>query len=409
MTDKEYWLYISKVKGLLPARRKMLFEMLGTPEEVYKAREDVLRNIPLLEEFQIEQLIDFRKIDFEYESDQFRRKGIKFVTVDDKEFPERLRNIPDAPSFLFYRGELPDDNLPAVAVVGSRRCSFYGKEMCMRFSSALAQAGINIISGMASGVDGFAHRGAINVGGKTTAVLGCGVDVCYPAENRDIFEKLTSYVTSTNDIDIELNDITKSMKASYSVGAEQKYSDSSRSRKDLCKNYGGIVSEYYPGDKALPYNFPQRNRIISGLADILLVVEAGKKSGTFITVDHALEQGREIFAIPGRIGDTVSDGCNSLIKNGAGLAANPEDIIDELKSHYTMLLNAEKKRKKAAGDTLKGDEKKVYESLEQVPIQINEISERTGIDCGTLPMILVELELKGMIEEVGKNLYIKKR
>ena len=366
MTEKEYWLYISKVKGLLPARRKMLFEMLGTPEEVYKAREDVLRNIPLLEEFQIEQLIDYRKIDFEYESEQFRRKGIKFVTVDDKEFPERLRNIPDAPSFLFYRGELPDDNLPAVAVVGSRRCSFYGKEMCMRFSSALAQAGINIISGMASGVDGFAHRGAINVGGKTTAVLGCGVDICYPTENRDIFEKLSV-------------------------------------------DYGGIVSEYYPGDKALPYNFPQRNRIISGLADILLVVEAGKKSGTFITVDHALEQGREIFAIPGRIGDTVSDGCNSLIKNGAGLAATPEDILDELKSHYTMLLNAEKKKKKAAGDSLKGDEKKVYESLEQVPIQINEISERTGIDCGTLPMILIELELKDMIEEVGKNLYIKKR
>lgn len=400
MTEKEYWLYISKVKGLLPARRKMLFEMLGTPEEVYKAREDVLRNIPLLEEFQIEQLIDFRKIDFEYESEQFRRKGIKFVTIDDKEFPERLRNIPDAPSFLFYRGELPDDNLPAVAVVGSRRCSFYGKEMCMRFSSALAQAGINIISGMASGVDGFAHRGAINVGGKTTAVLGCGVDICYPTENRDIFEKLSNIhndkVNTLFNKDIVMDGIE---------------TDNTTKEKDSInagKNFGGIVSEYYPGDKALPYNFPQRNRIISGLADILLVVEAGKKSGTFITVDHALEQGREIFAIPGRIGDTVSDGCNSLIKNGAGLAATPEDIIDELKSHYTMLLNAEKKKKKAAGDSLKGDEKKVYESLEQVPIQINEISERTGIDCGTLPMILIELELKGMIEEVGKNLYIKK-
>lgn len=396
MTEKEYWLYISKVKGLLPARRKMLLEMLGTPEEVYKAREEVLRNIPLLEEFQIEQLIDYRKTDFENEAEQFRRKGIKFVTVDDKEFPERLRNIPDAPSFLFYRGELPDDNLPAVAVVGSRRCSFYGKEMCVRFSSALAQAGINIISGMASGVDGFAHRGAINAGGKTTAVLGCGVDICYPTENRDIFEKL-SYPESNMIKD--LNGYTAERSGSMiNTDVENK----------VVRSYGGIVSEYYPGEKALPYNFPQRNRIISGLADILLVVEAGKKSGTFITVDHALEQGREIFAIPGRIGDTVSDGCNSLIKNGAGLAATPEDIIDELKSHYTMLINAEKKRKKVAANVLKGDEKKVYESLEQVPLQINEISQRTGIDCGTLPMILIELELKGMIEEVGKNLYIRK-
>lgn len=395
MTEKEYWLYIAKVKGLLPARRKMLLEMLGTPEEVYKAREDVLRKILLLEEFQIEQLIDYRKIDFGYEAEQFRRKGIKFVTVDEKEFPERLRDIPDAPSFLFYRGELPDDNLPAVAVVGSRRCSLYGREMCLKFSSRLAEAGINIISGMASGVDGFAHRGAINAGGKTTAVLGCGVDICYPAENRDIFEKLSNTGEKMPDI------LQNHMEMSKSIDVE-------KSEDITGKNYGGIVSEYYPGDKALPYNFPQRNRIISGLADILLVVEAGKKSGTFITVDHALEQGREIFAIPGRIGDTVSDGCNSLIKNGAGLATTPEDIIDELKSHYTMLLKVEKKRKKVAIAALNGDEKKVYESLEQVPIQINEISERTGIDCSTLPMILIELELKGMIEEVGKNLYIKK-
>lgn len=395
MTEKEYWLYIAKVKGLLPARRKMLLEMLGTPEEVYKAREDVLRKVLLLEEFQIEQLIDYRKIDFGYEAELFRRKGIKFVTVDDKEFPERLRDIPDAPSFLFYRGELPDDNFPAVAVVGSRRCSLYGREMCLKFSSRLAEAGINIISGMASGVDGFAHRGAINVGGKTTAVLGCGVDICYPAENRDIFEKLSKMGEKMPDILQNHMEMTKSI-------------DLEKSEDITGKNYGGIVSEYYPGDKALPYNFPQRNRIISGLADILLVVEAGKKSGTFITVDHALEQGREIFAIPGRIGDTVSDGCNSLIKNGAGLATTPEDIIDELKSHYTMLLKVEKKRKKVAIAALNGDEKKVYESLEQVPIQINEISERTGIDCSTLPMILIELELKGMIEEVGKNLYIKK-
>ena len=263
----------------------MLLEMLGTPEEVYKAREDVLRKVLLLEEFQIEQLIDYRKIDFGYEAEQFRRKGIKFVTADEKEFPERLRDIPDAPSFLFYRGELPDDNLPAVAVVGSRRCSLYDREMCLKFSSRLAEAGINIISGMASGVDGFAHRGAINAGGKTTAVLGCGVDICYPAENRDIFEKLSNTVEKMPGILQNPTEMAKNK-------------DGEKSEDITGKNYGGIVSEYYPGDKALPYNFPQRNRIISGFADILLVVEAGKKSGTYITVDHALEQGREIFALP---------------------------------------------------------------------------------------------------------------
>ena len=400
MTEKEYWLYISKVKGLLSARRKMLLEMLGTPEEVYKAREEVLRNIPLLEDYQVEQLIEYRKIDFESETERFKKLKINFVTADDKEFPNRLREIPDAPSFLFYRGELPDDNLPAVAVVGSRKCSIYGREMCLKFSCVLAQAGINIISGMASGVDGFAHRGAIEAGGKTTAVLGCGVDVCYPSENKDIFEKLSNtYDRFESDLSL--------------LRTKDKYDDKDistieKSGKETV-GYGGIVSEYYPGEKALPYNFPQRNRIISGLADILLVVEAGKKSGTFITVDHALEQGREIFAIPGRIGDTVSDGCNSLIKNGAGLASEPEDIIEVLKDKYTMLLKVEKKRKKTLGESLKGDEKKVYATLETVPTQINEIAERTGIGPDILPTILIELELKGMIEEVGKNLYIKKQ
>ncbi|MBO4780946.1 MAG: DNA-protecting protein DprA, partial [Lachnospiraceae bacterium] len=172
-------------------------------------------------------------------------------------------------------------------------------------------------------------------------------------------------------------------------------------------HFGCLISEYYPGDKALPYNFPQRNRIISGLCDILLVVEAGKKSGTFITVDHALEQGREIFAIPGRIGDTVSDGCNSLIKNGAMMATEPEDIIEELKAKYTMLLTAEKSRKKGKKTELPDDEKKIYENLDVVPTQINEIAERTGIDPGTLGQLLIGMELKGLIKEVGKNLYIK--
>ena len=404
MTEKEYWLYISKVKGLLSARRKMLLEMLGTPEEVYKAREEVLRNIPLLEDYQVEQLIEYRKIDFASESERIRKLGIRFVTVDDKEFPNRLREIPDAPSFLFYKGELPDDNLPAVAVVGSRKCSIYGREMCLKFSSSLAQAGINIISGMASGVDGFAHRGAIEVGGKTTAVLGCGVDICYPSENKDIFEKLSHI----HDIYGIYEDDLSFPKTNDKYDNPDRNTSGGQDDREIPKTNGGIVSEYYPGEKALPYNFPQRNRIISGLADILLVVEAGKKSGTFITVDHALEQGREIFAIPGRIGDTVSDGCNSLIKNGAGLASEPEDIIEVLKDKYTMLLKAEKKRKKTLGEALKGDEKKVYESLEIVPTQINESAERTGISPGVLPTILIELELKGMIEEVGKNLYIKK-
>lgn len=382
MTGKEYWLYLSRVKGMESGRRRILLDMLGTPEEIYKAGEAMLRSIPLLEDFHIGQLLNYRNTDYEKELESFTKAGIGFVTVDEKEYPGRLRDIPDAPPFLFFKGELPGDNEPAVAMVGSRKCSIYGREMCLKFSESLAAAGIDIISGMAAGVDGFAHRGAIKVGGKTYAVLGCGVDVCYPAMNRDIFDKLS--------------------------GKQDRIrTDKTESGGDNVKSYGGIISEYYPGDKALPYNFPQRNRIISGLCDILLVVEAGKKSGTFITVDHALEQGREIFAIPGRIGDTVSDGCNSLIKNGAMMATEPDDIIEELKNHYEMLLTVEKKKKKTVKEKLSGEEKEVYDRLEPVPIGINEISGLTGVGFDRLSMILISLELKGLIKEVGKNLYIK--
>lgn len=382
MTGKEYWLYLSRVKGMESGRRKILLEMLGSPEEIYKAGEATLRSIPLLEDFHIGQLLNYRNTDYEKELESFTKAGIGFVTVDEKEYPGRLRDIPDAPPFLFFKGELPGDNDPAVAMVGSRKCSIYGREMCLKFSESLAAAGIDIISGMAAGVDGFAHRGAIKAGGKTYAVLGCGVDVCYPAMNRDIFDTLS--------------------------GKQDRIkTDKTESGGDNVKSYGGIISEYYPGDKALPYNFPQRNRIISGLCDILLVVEAGKKSGTFITVDHALEQGREIFAIPGRIGDTVSDGCNSLIKNGAMMATEPDDIIEELKNHYEMLLTVEKKKKKTVKEKLSGEEKEVYDRLEPVPIGINEISGLTGVGFDRLSMILISLELKGLIKEVGKNLYIK--
>ena len=375
MTEREYWLYLSRVKGMESGRRRILLDMFGTPEEIYKASEAALRSIPLLEDFHIDQLLSYRSTDYEKEMEKFIRAGIGFVTVNDREFPDRLRNIPDAPPFLFYRGELPLNDKPAVAMVGSRKCSMYGREMCMKFSYSLAEAGIEIISGMAAGVDGFAHRGAIKAEGKTFAVLGCGVDVCYPSMNRDIFDTLSGK-----------RDEEKT------VGEK--------------KSYGGIISEYYPGDKALPYNFPQRNRIISGLCDILLVVEAGKKSGTFITVDHALEQGREIFAIPGRICDTVSDGCNSLIKNGAMMATEPEDIIEELKSHYEMLLSVEKKRKKTVKEKLSAEEKEVYDRLEPVPIGINEISGLTGVSYEKLTGILISLELMGLIKEAGKNLYI---
>lgn len=364
MNYDKYWLYIASVRGLESGRRRLLLELLGGPEAAYHTPERQLRELPLLEDFHIDQLIKLRKHDFEADAEQFEKQGLRFITLEDEQFPERLKSIPDAPQYLFYYGELPKSTTPAVAIVGSRKCSVYGQEVCLMFARRLAEGGIDIISGMAMGVDGFAHRGAIGGGGKTYAVLGCGADICYPSSNNDIYEAM--------------------------------------------KKRGGIISEYYPGTQPLPLNFPQRNRIISGLCDVLLVVEARKKSGTSITVGQALEQGREVFAIPGRLGDTISDGCNQLIKNGAHLASEPEDIIEELKQKYELLLLSEKRRKKQLSEQLTKAERLILKQLSFTPVGIDELCAMSGISERLLPGLLVEMELKELIKEVGKNVYVKK-
>ncbi len=215
-----------------------------------------------------------------------QEKRIHFVWAGDPEFPRRLRNIPDPPFALYYRGRLPQEEGTSVGIVGARMASPYGREQARRFAVELAQGGIQIISGMAHGVDGIAGRGALEVSDASFAVLGCGVDICYPKENRDLYEA-------------------------------------------LCER-GGVISEYRPGTEPEARLFPPRNRIISALSDALLVVEARERSGTLITVDCALEQGKDVFAVPGRICDARSTGCNELIRQGAGIAVSPKALLEEL-------------------------------------------------------------------------------
>ena len=219
-------------------------------------------------------------------SETLWKKGIHYISYYDPDYPEKLRHIPDPPFQLYYFGSLPDKNTACVAVVGSRTPSIYGKEQARRFSVSLASSGVQIISGLARGIDGIAGMGCLDAGGMSFAVLGGGVDVCYPPENRDLYDAL--------------------------------------------KAHGGVISEYNPG--LMPQNrfFPPRNRIISGFSDAVLVVEAKERSGSLITVDRALEQGRDVFAIPGRNGDRTSSGCNNLIRQGAGIAIEPEDILQTL-------------------------------------------------------------------------------
>lgn len=218
--------------------------------------------------------------------ERLERAGISFVWTGEEGFPARLRNIPDPPFLLYFRGRLPGEGQPSVGIVGARMASAYGREQARRFAGELAGKGAQIISGMAHGVDGIAGRRALEVSENSYAVLGCGVDFCYPEENRDLYE-------------------------------------------NLCQK-GGVISEYRPGTRPEARLFPARNRLISGLSDALLVVEAREKSGTLITVDCALEQGRDIYAVPGRLCDRGSSGCNELIRQGAGIALSPDLLWEEL-------------------------------------------------------------------------------
>lgn len=220
-----------------------------------------------------------------------KKRGFRFIPYTSREYPEKLRHIANPPFALYVRGELPAEDKPAVAIIGARACSEYGKSMARHFGKQLGALGIPIISGMAQGIDGIAQQGALDGGGTTYGVLGCGVDVCYPPENESLYHNII-----------------------------------------IC---GGIISEYPPGTKAQSALFPQRNRIISGLSDVLLVIEARKRSGTYITVTQALEQGKEVYAVPGRVTDNLSEGCNYLLSQGAGVAINPEVIIQEIMEKQT--------------------------------------------------------------------------
>ncbi len=231
-----------------------------------------------------EGLCRARKKDPARAAQQLWEKEMEFAGFDDPCYPEKLKNIPDPPYGIYYIGNLPDPRLPSLAVVGARKTTPYGREQAGIFCRKLAAHGIQIISGMARGIDGIAGRTAIEAGGTSFAVLGCGADICYPPENEDLYSGLAQY--------------------------------------------GGVISEYPPGTKPVARFFPSRNRIISGLADALFVVEARLRSGTQITAGSALEQGKDIFALPGRVSDDASAGCISLLRDGAFIAASPEDILE---------------------------------------------------------------------------------
>ncbi len=278
-----YWL--GNIHGVGRSMAKRLLEVFETPFEVYKAGEKAL--LQVVNKSLAETITEAQKLDVKAAYEVLLKKQIRFVPFFHAAYPLRLREIPDAPYALYVKGQLPEDKKRSVAIVGARNCSAYGRYVAETFAKELARQGVQIISGLAAGVDGLAQSAAIEAGGRTYGVLGCGVDVCYPTYHKVLYDKVIES--------------------------------------------GGMISTYPPGMQPQSSLFPPRNRIISGLSDAVLVVEARKKSGTLITVDMALEQGREVYVVPGRITDRLSDGCNNLLRQGAGAALSPEQFMQELK------------------------------------------------------------------------------
>ena len=288
-------------------------------------------------------------------------KSIYWIAREDKKYPEKLKNIANPTKGLYVCGRLPQEELLTIAIVGARNCTAYGSEMAKYFARELAAAGVQIVSGLARGIDSYAHWGALEAGGATFAILGCGVDVCYPKENKRLYERMLEK--------------------------------------------GGIISEYKQGEPPLKGYFPQRNRIISGLCDGILVVEARKKSGSLITVDWGLEQGKDIFALPGRSIDSLSGGCNKIIRQGAILVETPEDVLEEYNFAKEYKLQKSEKMKKN-NIPLETKEKMVYSRLSLEPKHINDMINETEYTASEIMEALLNLELSGRIRDTGGGYYI---
>lgn len=375
--EKIYRMFLCGVPGLFYEDQMRLYDAFGSFKSIYAASELNLRMNIDGRQHLIDSFLKLRsERDPAREYDSMLNKGIRFTSIDDPEYPERLRRIPEPPMGVFHIGQIPHDDCPSIAIIGSRACSNYGKEMSLKFAKDLSKAGFDIISGMAVGIDGYSHRGALNVGGRTSAVLGSGVDVCYPEGNRDVYERL--------------------------------------------KECGTILSEYYPGTPPLHVNFPRRNRIISGLSDAILVIEAKEKSGTLITVDQGLEQGKDIFAVPGKITDTMSAGCNDLILRGASIALSAANIIEEMAPKYGISFNSkrvnlrrstgtERVEKKSGSKTMKemNINQRIYSALSFDPATPEEIATAVSADIRDVLGVLTLLELDGRCRRIGLSSFVR--
>ena len=365
LTEEErrclYWL--TRMPGFGAVTIDKIWNDFQDKTSIYNIEGRVLQKRGVLRSSQTETFDFFRKSEIRRQiRDEFNElaaRDIRFVTPFDRGYPQKLQYISGKPMGLYCKGKLPDNEQSSVAIVGARECSSYGSHVAKVLGKELSSQGIQVISGLALGIDGAAHRGALEAGKPTFGVLGSGINVCYPRENYLLYENM--------------------------------------------EKTGGILSEYGLGEKPRPGNFPMRNRIISGMADIVIVVEAREKSGSLITAEIALEQGKDVFAVPGRITDMLSTGCNRLIQSGAFPLLQADDILDYFEIKHGKITGIQEKKQKG----LAKKEKKVYICLDLQPKFIEEIVKESGLPMHECVGILLDLEMEGYVVQEANHYYRK--
>ncbi len=358
--DKRYWIGFNLIKGIGAVRLRALQAHFGDLAIAWQAPADALMAAGLSAKI-VERIMAIRAtVDLDSLVERLNEQNIKVLTWDDPAYPLRLKEIDQPPPILYARGELTEDDSWAVGIVGTRRVTAYGRQVTEELGTFLAQNGVTVVSGLARGVDAIAHQAALRAGGRTLAVMGCGVDRIYPPENRQLAERIMQS--------------------------------------------GALVSDYAPGTPPESSNFPPRNRIISGLSMAVVVVEAGETSGALITAQFAVNQGREVFAVPGNILAPQSRGTNRLIQQGARPLLAAQDILDAL--NLTRVTEQRAVRKVLPSDSV---ETQLMGVLSHVPIHVDEIRNQTGLSMDRVSATLVMMELKGLVRQVGGMNYVSVR
>jgi len=360
--ELKYWVAFSRIPGVGRIRLSQLKGYFGGLQEAWKGPEGQLKQAGL-DSRTVDALLALRPgISPDAEVEKLKRHKVQALICDDPLYPARLREIYDYPPVLYVRGALPAQDEPCLAIVGTRRPTIYGRQVTEEIVGDLARSNVAIISGLARGIDSVAHRTALDAGGKTVAVFGSGLDIVYPAENAKLAQAILER--------------------------------------------GALVSEFPLGIKPKPEYFPLRNRIMSGLSLGVLVVEAGEKSGALITAHQAVEQNREVFAVPGSILSPASQGTNHLIQEGAKLVRNCTDILEEL-NLTVVVRQAEITGLFPAGQSATcPSESAILKQLSSEPNHIDEICRRSGLPMPEVSSTLAVLELKGIAKQVGSMNYV---